>query len=180
MSDTRLLIRAYYEALHERLAAARDRLVAGTAELLNQEVAKRGFDGFDADKSAAYQDACIAFIDERIEMYNPIGVQYTFDRINAETARELELQLNWYDSTAEWEALVDAAKTIAIQGVTQQCLPLFTEQLIEQCGAYPDNSIIEAYEVAPTLQKLPDYLVACAIEQILHRRPDTEAPDSQS
>jgi hypothetical protein len=34
-------------------------------------------------------------------------------------------------------------------------------------GAFPDKSIISAYEADPALGKLPDYVVARAIEEII-------------
>jgi hypothetical protein len=40
-------------------------------------------------------------------------------------------------------------------------------ELIKEQGAFPDRSIIASYQVAPALNKLPDYIVAQAIEQIL-------------
>ena len=41
------------------------------------------------------------------------------------------------------------------------------EKLIEAVGAFPDRSIITAYEAKPGLNKLPDYIVARAIEEAL-------------
>jgi hypothetical protein len=39
--------------------------------------------------------------------------------------------------------------------------------LIRKMGAYPDRSIIAAYEASPATRKLPDYVVARAIEEII-------------
>ena len=169
MSETGLLLKAYYEALYELLEAKKDLLATRIEELLHKEVEKRGFEDFNEDKYEAYRDACIAFVDERIETYNPIGLQYTFDRSRVREAFELELQLNWYDARAEFEALVEAAcdKASAAGGLTDERLRLLAEELIEQVGAYPDKSIISAYEAAPALGKLPDYIVARAIKEII-------------
>jgi len=110
MTESKLLLNAYYETLYERLEAKKGLLVATIEKLLADEIKKRGFVDFDEEKYAAYRDACLAFVDERIETYNPIGIQYTFDRIRAREALELELQLNWYDSQAEFEELVQAVR----------------------------------------------------------------------
>jgi len=167
MSETSLLLRAYYEALYERLEAGKDLLPARIEELLAEEVAARGFEKFDEAKYEAYRDACLAFVDERIEAYDPTGIQYLYDRSSAKNAFELELQLNWYNSKAEFEALVEAARSKAETGLTEENLRPLAEELIEQVRAFPDNSIISAYQAQPALMKLPDYVVARAIEEII-------------
>ncbi|HUU16374.1 MAG TPA: hypothetical protein VMW72_04430 [Sedimentisphaerales bacterium] len=167
MSGASLLLKAYYEALHERLQANKELLAKRIDELLAEEVAERGFEDFDEDKYAAYRDACLAFVDERIELYDPFGIQYTFDRTRAKEAFELELQLDWYDSRAEFEALVEAARDKAKTGVTQERLRPLADELIRELGAFPDKSIISSYEAEPGLRKLPDYVVARTIEEIV-------------
>ncbi|MCJ7778551.1 MAG: hypothetical protein MUP16_09585, partial [Sedimentisphaerales bacterium] len=94
MSETKLLLNAYYEILYERLEANKNILAERIEQLLAEEIANRSFDDFNQEKFTAYRDACLAFVDERIESYNPFGIQYTFDRIRAKEAAELELQLN--------------------------------------------------------------------------------------
>jgi predicted dinucleotide-utilizing enzyme len=79
----------------------------------------------------------------------------------------LELQLNWYDSRAEFEALVEAARSKAETEVTEERLQSLAEELIKEVGAFPDNSIISIYEAKPGLNKLPDYIVARTIEEII-------------
>lgn len=167
MSETSVLLKAYYEALYDRLEARKELLAGRIEELLAEEVATRGFEGFDREKYAAYRDACLAFVDERIELYNPIGIQYLFDRSRAKDAFELELQLNWYDSRAEFEALVEAARGKAEPDVPPERLRLLAEELIAAVGAFPDRSVIAAYEAEPGLNKLPDYVVARAIEEVI-------------
>ena len=167
MNETQLLLNAYYEALYERLEAERDLLATKIERLLRQEVAERGFGNFDEEKYAAYQDACLAFVDERIEAYNPVGIQYTFDRARAWEAFELELQLDWYDSRAEFEDLVKAARGKAEAGMAEEKMRQLADELIGQLGAYPDKSIISCYEAGPELGKLPDYVAARAIEEIV-------------
>ncbi|MGB2809865.1 MAG: hypothetical protein WBC22_19150 [Sedimentisphaerales bacterium] len=167
MSETKLLLNAYYEALHDRLEADIQLLTERIEKLLKDEFANSNFGNIDQEKYKAYRDACLAFIDERIEMYNPIGIQYTFDSGRRRQAFELELQLNFYDSRAEFEALVEAAKSKTQPDMGEQELRELTDELINDVGAFPDKSIISAYEAEPALSKLPDYITARAIEEIV-------------
>lgn len=166
MSETKLLLNAYYEALHDRLEANQDLLTAKIEKLLQAEFENRDFGIIDQEKYNAYRDACLAFIDERIEMYNPIGIQYTFNNTGRRQAHELELQLNFYDSHNEFQALVEAAKSKAQPDMGEQELRELANELINDVGAFPDKSIISAYEAGPALSKLPDYITARAIEEI--------------
>ncbi len=165
MNEANLLLKAYYEALYEHLEANKELLATKIEKLLKEEIVKRGFGDFDEEKYTAYRDACMAFVDERLETYNPIGIQYTFDRIRAKEAVELELQLNWYDSQAEFEALAEAVHAKAEIEMTEERMRQLAEELIKEVGAFPDESIISAYEAASALGKLPDYIVARAIEE---------------
>ena len=167
MSETSLLLKAYYEALYDRLEDRKAFLMGRVDKLLAEEIRLRGFGHFDREKFIAYRDACLAFLDERIELYNPIGIQYVFDRSRARDAFELELQLNWYDSRDEFEALVEAARDKTEPDVTPERLRLLAWELIETVGAFPDRSIITAYEAKPALNKLPDYVVARVIEELI-------------
>ena len=167
MSETKLLLNAYYEALHDRLQANKDLLTAKIEKLLQAEFENRNFGSINQEKYNAYRDACLAFIDERIEMYNPIGIQYTFNSTGRRQAFELELQLNFYDSRAEFEALVEAAKSKIQPDMGEQKLRELADELINNVGAFPDKSIISAYEAGPALSKLPDYITARTIEEIV-------------
>jgi hypothetical protein len=167
MTNANLLLKAYYESLYERLQANRELLKTKVDELLTKEIEERGFEGFDEDKYAAYTEACIAFVDERIETYNPFGIQYTFDQTRSREAFELELQLDWYDSRAEFKNLVRAARSKVQTGEVEERLDLLAEELIKELGAFPDKSIISTYEAEPGLRKLPDYIVARTIEEIV-------------
>lgn len=167
MSETSILLKAYYEALYELLDDKKELLAKRIDELLAEEVSLRSFEDFDDDKLVAYREACLAFVDERIETYNPIGIQYIFDRGRAKEAFELELQLNWYDSRAEFQALVEAAHKKIEAEVTEDRLQVLAGELISEMGAFPDRSIIAAYEAKPKLQGLPDYIVARIIEEII-------------
>ena len=167
MSETKLLLNAYYEALHDKLVADRQLLAERIERLLNTEFENRDFGSINQEKYNAYRDACLAFIDERIEMYNPIGIQYTFDSTGRRQAFELELQLNFYDSRAEFEALVEAVKSKTQPDMDEQELRELAGELINDVGAFPDKSIISTYEAGPALSKLPDYITARAIEEIV-------------
>ncbi|MHC4086171.1 MAG: hypothetical protein ACYSWZ_19285 [Planctomycetota bacterium] len=167
MSETKLLLNAYYETLHDRLQANKNLLTAKIEKLLHTEFENRNFCSINQEKYNAYRDACLAFIDERIEMYNPIGIQYTFNNIGRRQAFELELQLNFYDSRAEFEALVEAAKSKTQPDMDEQELRELADELINDVGAFPDKSIISAYKTKPALSKLPDYITARAIEEIV-------------
>ena len=167
MTETSLLLKAYYEALYERLEANKELLAGRIEELLVEEVLERGFEDFGEDKYAAYMEACLAFVDERIETYNPFGIQYTFDQSRRREAFELELQLDWYDSRAEFDNLVRAAREKTQAGEVEERLSSLAEQLIKELGAFPDKTIISAYEAEPGLRKLPDYIVARTIEEII-------------
>jgi len=167
MSETKLLLNTYYEALHDRLEANKQLLTERIEKLLQAEFTNCDFGNIDQEKYNAYRDACLSFVDERIEMYNPIGIQYTFDSARRSQAFELELQLNFYDSRAEFEALVEAAQSKLIARINEQQLPKLADELIKDLGAFPDKSIISAYKASPALAKLPDYIVARAIEELI-------------
>jgi hypothetical protein len=171
MSPAHLLLKAYYERLHERLEARRERLIERIDELLPAEVTRQSFGDMDVDRLAAYREACIAFIDERLETYNPIGIQYTFGPAPSRLAADLEFQLNWYNSRAEFADLVATARSLAGADPSDEMLPDLADELIARAGAFPDRSILTTYAQGPVLQKLPDYLVACVIEEIVCRRP---------
>ena len=91
----RLLLRAYYEQLYERMTANRVRLDAWIEVALPAEIEQQGLGPMEAHKVQAYREACLAFVDERVEMYNPIGIQYTFDRPASRQAADLEFQITW-------------------------------------------------------------------------------------
>ena len=167
MSETGVLLQAYYEALYEWLEAQKEILAGKIDKLLVEEIEKRGFEGFDEEKYKAYRDACLAFIDERIEAYNPIGIQYLYDRSSAKEVIELELQLNWYDSRNEFQLLVETVRSKAVRDLAQENLRPLVEEIVAEVGVFPDRSIISAYEEKPGLNKLPDYIVARTIEEVI-------------
>jgi hypothetical protein len=167
MSETSVLLKAYYETLYERLEAQRENMATKIDEFLAEEIEKQGFEGLDGEKYKAYRDACLAFIDERIEAYNPIGIQYIYNRSSAKEVIELELQLNWYDSRNEFQTLVETARSKADEDITEKKLRPLAEEIIAEVGVFPDKSIISAYEEKPGLNKLPDYIVARTIEEVI-------------
>jgi hypothetical protein len=167
MSETKVVLRAYYEALYERLEAQKEILAAKIDEFLAEEIEKQGYEDFNEEKYKAYRDVCVAFIDERIEAYNPIGIQYIYNRCSAKEVIELELQLNWYDSRNEFQSLVETARRKAVEDLTEEQLRPVAEEIIAEAGVFPDRSIISAYEEKPGLNKLPDYIVARALEEVI-------------
>ena len=167
MSETSVLLKAYYETLYDRMETQKEILTEKIGELLAQEIEKRGFEGFEGEKYEAYRDACLAFIDERIEAFNPIGIQYIYNRSSAKEVIELELQLNWYDSRNEFQSLVETARSKAEEDLTEENLKSLAEEIITEVGVFPDRSIISAYEAKPGLNKLPDYIVARTIEEVI-------------
>jgi len=164
MSETTLLLNAYYERLYNRLEADRDLLTQEIENRLHTEAAERDFGFLGTEKYLAYRDACIAFLEERIEAYNPVGLQYTFDNSARKRAATLELQLDWYDSTEEFQTLLKTAQSKSQAVISEQMLDELADEIIAELGAFPDNSIISAYRAKPAISKLPDYIVACAIE----------------
>ncbi len=102
----------------------------------------------------------------RIPALSKEELQYLFDREVAKDAFDLELQLDWYDSRTEFEVLVKTARSKA-RYVNEESLGLLVAELIKQAGAFPDKSIIAGYEAEPGLRKLPDYIVARTIEEII-------------
>jgi hypothetical protein len=62
---------------------------------------------------------------------------------------------------------VEAARARSEAEITQETTAEQAEELIRQMGAFPDKSIISAYEAQPALGKLPDYVVARAIEEMV-------------
>ena len=169
MSETSVLLKAYYEVVYERLEARKEALSARVDGFLAEEIEKRGFEGFNEEKYKAYRDACLAFIDERIEAYNPIGIQYIYDRCSAKEVTELELQLNWYDSRNEFQTLVETVRSKAKEDLTEEQLRSLAQEITSEAGVFPDKSIISAYEARPGLNKLPDYIVARTIEEVIVR-----------
>ena len=184
MSEVRMLLNAYLERLHERLEETKTDCLAKIEDILKQELAKQDFgEEPEGERFQAYLEAAQSFVAERIEMYNPIGVQYVYDGISGAEAIELDMQLNWYDSRAEYEELKEAARAILANAPPRAAEPQeenpppgaaelqeMAEELIGRCGAYPDRSIIEGYENEPALRKLPDYIVAKSIEEVLRCR----------
>jgi len=106
-------------------------------------------------------------LDERLETYNPLGIQYTFDNLRNPEAVQLELQLDWYDGTAEFDALMEAIRGKVRDGMPEGSLRQWANELIQEVGAFSDISILSAYATVPSSQKLPDYVVARAIEETL-------------
>ena len=167
MGEVKAILMAYYERLYEKLENSRDILTQKVKRILSEEIAIGGYGDFNGEKYAAYEQACLAFVDERIEAYNPTGVQYTFDNIRCKMVDELELKLNWYDSEAEFAYLLAAVHKKAELAVDDTRIRELADEIILEQGAFPDMSIIARYEREPGLSKLPDYVASRAIEELL-------------
>jgi hypothetical protein len=171
MNETKVLLNAYYEMLYELLDAKKSLCRSLIERLLSVEIEKQGFAVTNQERFDAYLDAADAFVIERIETYNPVGVQYAFDPISPRETWEIETQLNWYDSRAEFEELAQTARELVNHhSDTPKTIRQSALNLIKLVGAFPNKSIITGYLTAPALQKLPDYLVACAIEVIIQQQ----------
>jgi hypothetical protein len=65
------------------------------------------------------------------------------------------------------------ARSLAEEDMSDDRLGALAGELILRVGAFPDRSIVTTYREDPALQKLPDYIVACAIEEIVCDRNPT-------
>jgi hypothetical protein len=168
MNRAMLLLNAYYEVLYNRLTVKKGSLSSIIDKLLRAGIQQLEITNLEEGKYVAYHDVCWAFVDERLEMYNPIGVHYTFDCLRTKEAIELELHFDWYDSGQEFEILMRTVRDRADVELFDERLHMLANELIREVGAFPNKSIISAYEAAPALNKLPDYVVAKAIETVIH------------
>ena len=169
MNQARLLTNAYFEALYEVLVSNKDKLISQMQGLLRAQIGTGSFADWHESKFSAYLEACIAFLDERIETYDPVGIQYTFDHISDAESLELEFALSWYDGRAEYKRLIQVAWEKTQTDMLEDRVGEVAAEIIQELGAYPDRSIIAGYEERPTLNKLPDYVVAQVIEHnIVH------------
>ncbi|MBP8605357.1 MAG: hypothetical protein KBI46_05900 [Phycisphaerae bacterium] len=166
-----MLLKAYYELLYERLKPQQDACCRRMRIRLTEQVQTHFADQIGQEQYAAYLEAGMAFFDERLEAYNPIGMQYLFDRQQRRTALELQQQLDWYDSRREFHNLLTLVRQKAQSPMTDQHMQAAAAQIIQQAGAFPDQSILEGYRDCPALEKLPDYILAMAIEDLLGRSP---------
>jgi len=168
MNPATLLLNAYYERLYEILQTNRPAVSADIEKYLAEELSQLS-DDLDSEKLNALNEVSLALLEERIELYNPIGFQYTFDRLRSRQALQLELQLDWFDSRQEFEDLIKAVQTGAQENMTAEQITKFTDELIKECGAFPDKTIIETYRQAPALNRLPDYIVSSAVEKLIQQ-----------
>ena len=60
----------------------------------------------------------------------------------------------------------EAARSKA-EALDEQTVSERAKELVREAGAFPDRSIVSAYQGQPALGKLPDYIVARAIESII-------------
>lgn len=169
MSQTNILLRCYYETLHDLLVENKNILINRIKDVLKDAVNTSGFQKLSRDAYEAYWEACLAFIEERIETYNPIGIQYTYGKERREEAFQLEMQLDWYDSRKEYKELIDAAYKKAEFMTSNESIEVKAKELIKEVGAFPDKSIIAGFRAMPALNKLPDYVVSLIIEESIEK-----------
>lgn len=167
MNASAMLLNAYYEILYERLKPLREAFGARMNELLAAEIDGRFGGRVNEEKYAAYLDTCMAFFDERLEAYNPTGIQYLFDNLRSRKVLELQTQLDWYDSRKEFDELKRLAGRKAETDMTDERMRELAEELVAEAGAFPDRSIIVAYLDRPSLDRLPDYILARTIEEVV-------------
>lgn len=167
MDSTKMLLNAYYEALYKRIKSNRELLEKRIAGLVREEIERLGLDNLSSDKINAYREASIAFLDERLESYDPVGYQYIYKSGERKRASKVQNQLDWFDSRQEFASLVDSAGRKMQSDFADERLEELALRLIDEFGAFPDKSIISAYEPEPALPKLPDYVLSRAIEEVL-------------
>lgn len=170
MNESNILLKAYYETLYDRLSPLKDQLLERMDQLLCAEINKRFSGILSQDKYVAYFDTCVVFWDERMEAYNPIGIQCLFDNVRSEEAYKLELQLGWYDSRKEFNELLELVHRKTEPDMTDERIPDLAGEIIKEAGAFPDRSIISTYLDNPSLERVPDYILAQLIEEVIDRR----------
>jgi len=169
MNESNILLKAYYETLYDRLSPFKKQLSERMDQLLKTEIKKRYPGIMKTQKYEAYLDTCVAFLDERLEAYDPLGIQYLFDNVRAKEVYELELQLNWYDSRKEFNELLVLVQRKTESEMTDERMGELAEEIIREAGAFPDQSIISTYLDKPSLERVPDYILAQAIEEMLEK-----------
>ena len=171
MNKSRILMNAYIETLYERLSVEKEGCIRQMRPLLQSEIAAQQFDIHRPDKFDAYLEACVAFLDERLESYNPIGLQWTFPQTTVSEAFEMEAIVDWYDSRDEFESLRHQIETkvqaCSDEACSEEAIRRLADELIAEHGAYPNHSIIESYRRRPQKNHLPDLVVATVIEATL-------------
>lgn len=167
ISEQKLLLHAYYECLYERLRTGRNGLDPRVDKYLTREIAIRDFGPFSHYTYQAYRQNCLDLLDERIETYNPIGIQYTYEQRYSSFPAAVSSEGPWPGVREEFAYLLESIQRRARLDMDDQQLTQAAEELIAHFGAYPDRSIILVYETSPDPVKLPDYVVAMAIEEVI-------------
>lgn len=176
MNPTRIVLNAYFEKLCDLLEMAKPRTHERLKDLLNNEINENNYNITEPEKFIAYLEAAAAFYDERLESYNPIGIQWTMPTPTIDEAFQIESILDWYDSRPEFDALCRTARRMAKRlepdsNDSDRLLQKLAHELINQCGAYPNKTIIQTYQNQPQQNHLPDYIVSSLIEQIISNPP---------
>ena len=144
---------------------------AAVEEFIPGRIRRELLSGWDEENEAvikAYADAAASFIDERLYSYRLDHIdrflQAASRGISTEDAASLEISLDWYDCREEKKEIdrfIETGLNLMRPGGD------IAESLLDDFGAFPDKTIIEAYEKAPAKNHLPDYALALSLERVI-------------
>lgn len=168
MNHVRLLIKVYKEMLHELLNTYIDLFQASLPTLLRDEISKLG-KKLDSNQYLTIKDECTKFFHVRLESYDPSGYQHTLNDLKSPDYYQLRRQSDWYNDQVEFDHFVDAINDKVKEEMSEEETRQAADELLREVGAFPDNSIISGYESEPKLNRLPDYVVARIIEEMIRQ-----------
>ena len=158
--------RLYFAQLLALLHQKRAKIEALILEQVQEEISSRH--PHLNEKTEAYQDVAIGFLDERLYEYRDDYwekfLQPLAKNITAAEIKEVGEQLGWYDMQKEKEEIDEQIETLLN---LHQSPKDIAEVLIEEFGAFPDKSIIKTYSAKPKPNYLPEYALAVAIQQVV-------------
>jgi len=158
--------RLYFAHLLRLLSQERAKIETLIIEQVQEDISSRY--PHLSEKTEAYQDVAIGFLDERLYEYRgdywEKFLQPLAKNITAAEIMEVGEQLGWYDMQKEKEEIDEQIET---------CLNLrqssedIVEILVEEFGAFPNRSIIATYCAKPEPNYMPEYALAVAIQQVV-------------
>ena len=161
---------AYYVRLRLIISSARAGIEKSIREEIRDEFLSRWPESRD-EVIDAYADAAVSFIEERLYAYGLSSI----DRFLMAASRgvspgdlaSLEISIDWYECSPEKEE-IDARieKGLNLMRAADEIV----EGLLREFGAFPDRTIIKAYDKAPAKNHLPDYALALALERFIRER----------
>ena len=170
MNSLKMLINAYYERLYELIEPQRELCLVRIEQVVRNEAELHWSEELTGERLKAHVEAANAFLEERLEMYNPIGLQYAYGSSSQSEVFSLEAALDWYNSQQEYHSLCKRAMNLLGETkgrFSDQDISLRANQMILDCGAYPNQSILGQYSRRPQPNHLPDFAVAKCIEELL-------------